>query len=595
MSYLVLARKWRPHTFEEVIGQEHVTTTLENAIKSDRLASAYIFSGPRGVGKTTTARILAKALNCENGPTITPCNECSICKEITSGNSIDVLEIDGASNRGIDEIRNLRESTRYSSAQQRRKIYIIDEVHMLTTEAFNALLKTLEEPPPHVIFIFATTESNKVPATILSRTQRFDFRRIPIPKITEQLQKICAAENIKIDQRALYLIASKSEGCMRDSQSLLDQVISFCGMDIKDDEVADLLGVIGSEIYVEILDGIGTRDVKSILNISKTIYDRGYSFSQLLSGFAEHLNQVLVFKTTKSARFLDENSEFQSKFSEQADRFSELDLIRMYQAVVEAGNDLRWSQNPQLHVEMLLVRLTKIADSIELSMLLSEIDTLKKKALTNPAPAQEFQQTMRIVPQFIPQKREGGLFRQFNGAEKKDDSVSGNESDKVSDTTTKPTYSAPPTLVEIRHKWPEVISRIKKTKISIGSFLDEGKPASISGNQLNIEFAEENQFHIKTVMNDRVFIQGIIKEIMNCQIVINCTTHSSQVEAPVEHIVEVEQPVEIKRVVQDDSPRAYEPQRPAQSNKSKSTDSSWINDHPIAQKIIEAFEGEEID
>ncbi len=261
MGYLVIARKWRPKQFEEVVGQEHITLTLQNAIKKDRVASAYLFSGPRGVGKTTTARILAKALNCEKGPTPQPCDSCTPCQEIAEGHSIDVLEIDGASNRGIDEVRSLRESTRYTPSNLRYKIYIIDEVHMLTTEAFNALLKTLEEPPPHVVFIFATTEANKVPATILSRCQRFDFRRIPQEKIVEQLKKICDQETIQIDDQALYLIARKSEGCMRDSQSLLDQVLSFSDHTVSKDDVISLLGIIQHDEFFTISEAIARKAI----------------------------------------------------------------------------------------------------------------------------------------------------------------------------------------------------------------------------------------------------------------------------------------------------------------------------------------------
>ncbi|MGE5855121.1 MAG: DNA polymerase III subunit gamma/tau, partial [Syntrophaceae bacterium] len=229
MEYLVLARKWRPQVFEDVVGQDHVITTLRNAIRLGRVAHAFIFSGPRGVGKTSVARILAKALNCEKGPSEIPCNACANCREITEGSSMDVREIDGASNRGIDEIRELRENVKFSPSSSRYKIYIIDEVHMLTKEAFNALLKTLEEPPEHVMFIFATTEVHKVPATILSRCQRFDFRRISIEEIMTRLRYIAGEEKVTIDEDALMVIAKKGDGSLRDSQSIFDQVRSFCG------------------------------------------------------------------------------------------------------------------------------------------------------------------------------------------------------------------------------------------------------------------------------------------------------------------------------------------------------------------------------
>ena len=229
MSYLVLARKKRPQVFEDVIGQRPITQTLQNAIAQKRVAHAFLFTGPRGVGKTSTARILAKALNCEKGPQMNPCNQCPACKEISEGNSIDVIEIDGASNRGIDEVRELRENVRYTPAKSRYKIFIIDEVHMLTLPAFNALLKTLEEPPPHIVFIFATTEPHKIPATILSRCQRYDFKRIPSGEIVQHLRRIVDEEKIEVSQRALSTLARESEGSMRDAQSLLDRLISYGG------------------------------------------------------------------------------------------------------------------------------------------------------------------------------------------------------------------------------------------------------------------------------------------------------------------------------------------------------------------------------
>src|SRR3989338_2505803 len=265
MSYQIFARKFRPQTFDEIIGQEPIAVTLKNAISKQRVAQSFLFTGSRGVGKTSTARILAKALNCEQGPTTTPCNQCGSCEEITKGTSLDVLEIDGASNRGIDEIRNLRENVKFKAAHGRYKVYIIDEVHMLTGEAFNALLKTLEEPPEHVKFIFATTEVHKVPLTILSRCQRFNFKRISTGEIAKKLKEVAKLEKIKVSEQALFLIAKASEGSLRDAESLLDQLASFGEGEVKEGDITFSLGLTDPEIYVSLLEAIKSRDGRRVL------------------------------------------------------------------------------------------------------------------------------------------------------------------------------------------------------------------------------------------------------------------------------------------------------------------------------------------
>src|ERR1043166_334525 len=271
MSYIVTARKWRPMVFEDVVGQSHVTTTLRNAIGTDRLSHSYIFSGPRGVGKTTTARILAKAINCLHPKDQNPDNECELCREITENRSVNVFEIDGASNRGVDEIRNLREAVRYGPANGRYKVYIIDEVHMLTKEAFNALLKTLEEPPSYIIFIFATTEIHKVPLTILSRCQRFDFRRIATEEIMGRLRFIAGQEKITIGEDALFIIAKRSDGSMRDAQSIFDQIVSFCGDTIDTAEMVRMLNVVDEEIYFRTTDAVRSKDAPGALALIEEI------------------------------------------------------------------------------------------------------------------------------------------------------------------------------------------------------------------------------------------------------------------------------------------------------------------------------------
>ncbi|GAG77910.1 unnamed protein product, partial [marine sediment metagenome] len=278
--YLVIARKYRPKYFSEIVGQEHITKTLINAINDYRVAHAYLFSGPRGVGKTTTARILSKSLNCQKGPTALPCNTCSNCREIDDSINLDVLEIDGASNRGIEEIRTLQENTRYAPGRGNYKIYIIDEVHMLTKHAFNALLKTLEEPPKHVIFIFATTEPHKVPMTVLSRCQRFNFRRLTVSEIEGKLKEISEKEKIPVEDLAVKLIARQADGSLRDGESMLDQLFTYSDGKITVNDVRQMFGFVEEEIYFSLTDSIKGKDEKKILKIIDTVFDKGYDMEE---------------------------------------------------------------------------------------------------------------------------------------------------------------------------------------------------------------------------------------------------------------------------------------------------------------------------
>ncbi len=296
MSYLVIARKYRPQTFDEVVGQGHVSRTLKNAIKMGRIAHAYLFSGPRGVGKTTVARIMAKALNCENGPTPEPCNQCKMCTGINDGSVTDVYEIDGASNTGVDDIRELRENVRYLPSAGRYNIYIIDEVHMLSTNAFNALLKILEEPPDHVIFLFATTEPHKIPVTVLSRVQRFDFRRLGLKEIADSLNKIAKKEGIKISDSAFTIISREAEGSMRDAQSLMDQVVGFAGEDVTEDDVRGVLGLTDRELLFKITDAVMKKDAPLTLSIVNEVYDQGYDINQYFRELLELMRNILVTK-----------------------------------------------------------------------------------------------------------------------------------------------------------------------------------------------------------------------------------------------------------------------------------------------------------
>lgn len=378
MSYLVIARKYRPMHFDDVIGQEHITTTLKNAIDSKRIAHAYIFSGPRGVGKTTTARIFAKAINCEKGgPTTTPCNECLNCTEITGGRSLDVLEVDGASNRGIDEIRSLRDNVRYMPVRGGYKIYIIDEFHMITKDAFNALLKTLEEPPPQVIFIFATTEPNKILPTILSRCQRFDFKRVPAEKIVGRLKHICAEEKITIDEESLYAMAHMSDGGMRDSLTLLDQVISFCGMDVKIDQLRSALGIINVEVYFELTDIIHKKQTAEGFMFAAKILDAGWDITEFLHGFMEHIRNLLMAKACGAQALTEVFEGYQRRYALSIGNFNEADLLRMMNLVSETVQRIKWSQKQKFIFELMLMKLIHMESTVQISNLIHKLEEIE--------------------------------------------------------------------------------------------------------------------------------------------------------------------------------------------------------------------------
>lgn len=345
---------------------------MQNAIQMERIGHAYLFSGPRGVGKTTTARILAKGLNCEKGPTITPCNTCPSCQEIASGRSIDVFEIDAASNTGVDNIRELRESAKYAAARSRYKIFIIDEVHMLSTSAFNALLKILEEPPPHVVFIMATTERHKVPATILSRCQQFIFRTISPAEIQAHLRQIADREGIKIDDRALSYIVKASEGSMRDAQSLLDQIISFSGQDVVDEDVRDVLGFIPSEILDRTSEGLANRDSRALLENIAIVVDQGLNLQQFVREFIGRVRDLLMIKLGLEDKVIGGADERRA-LSEQAKAFSEQDLIRFFDLLLRIESELRWTSQARFHLEVGFVKLAKIGYVRDIEDVLREV------------------------------------------------------------------------------------------------------------------------------------------------------------------------------------------------------------------------------
>jgi DNA polymerase-3 subunit gamma/tau len=374
MSYQVIARKWRPQTFKDLVGQGHVTETLANAIRNNRVAHAYIFSGARGVGKTTAARILAKAMNCVNGPTAEPCGVCDSCKEIAAGTSLDVIEIDAASNRGIDQIRELREMVRYAPAAARSKVVILDEAHMLTGEASNALLKTLEEPPDRVIFVMATTEPENLVDTIRSRSQHFHFRALTFAEITGRLQEIAAKENLKIEPGALAVIARMAEGSLRDALSLLEQARAFCGDTIPDKEVRELLGVVPDDALEELVGAIASGSADRALGLVHTFQKEGRNLQHFCREAIRHMRNLLI------ARVCGADSELIAATPDQrpgleraAAQFSEEDLTRFFQILLQTDEDLRRKPDPRVHLEMGLLRLINASRLAPLEELLAEV------------------------------------------------------------------------------------------------------------------------------------------------------------------------------------------------------------------------------
>jgi DNA polymerase III subunit gamma/tau len=373
MTYQVIARKWRPQSFADLVGQEHVTETLANAIKMNRVAHAYIFSGARGVGKTTAARILAKALNCVNGPTAEPCGECDSCKEIAAGSSLDVIEIDAASNRGIDQIRELREMVRYAPAASRSKVVILDEAHMLTGEASNALLKTLEEPPERVIFVMATTQPEDLEDTIRSRSQHFHFRALTFSEITSRLQYIAEKEGLKIDDGALSVMARMAEGSMRDALSLLEQARAYCGDDIHDEPVRNLLGVVPEDALRELVEAIAGQSAERALGLVHTFQKEGRNLQHFCREAIRHMRNLLIARVCGAdSDLIAATPEQRPGLEKAAALFSEEDLTRYFQILLQTENDLRHKSDPRVHLEMGLLRMVNAARLAPLEELLSQ-------------------------------------------------------------------------------------------------------------------------------------------------------------------------------------------------------------------------------
>ena len=391
-GYLVAARKYRPALFREVVAQEHVTDTLKNALKLDRLAHAYLFSGPRGVGKTTTARILAKAINCttpaeEREDQAEPCRECDSCRAFEDGRSLNIFEIDAASNNKVDDIRELRETVRVPPQGSKKKVYIIDEVHMLSKQAFNALLKTLEEPPPHALFIFATTEPHKVLPTILSRCQRFDFRRIPVPEVVDRLREICEAEDITADEESLMLVARKGDGALRDALSAFDQAVSLCGTDLQYAELAQAMGVVDLDLFFQLTDHVRSQHSAGVLQLVERIMREGYDLQEFLAGLAEHLRNLLVARSLDDDSLIEAAAATRQRYAAASQHFEESDLLRLLMIAGDAEDAIKNSSQPRLKLEMALLKMASITHAVDLRNALTKLDRLEQMVDDGTLPA----------------------------------------------------------------------------------------------------------------------------------------------------------------------------------------------------------------
>ena len=448
MPYIPLYRKWRSQNFDEIVGQGPIVQTLKNAIKSDRISHAYLFSGPRGTGKTSTARIFAKALNCVKGPTPEPCGTCDMCVKIKNGHAVDVTEIDAASNRGIDEIRDLREKVRYTPIEGKYKVYIIDEVHMLTSEAFNALLKTLEEPPLHIIFILATTEPQKVPVTIASRCQRLDFKRLSNPEMVAQINKIAGAEGIKIEDNAAALIARNSEGSMRDAISLLDQLISFSGKNIKHDDVISLLGTASADHIFEFGDALGRGDISKLFDLINQMVSEGRSVPQTTKDILLHMRN-LMFAMLGSESVIEESSEHITKLKEQSKLFSMDKIKEIMKIVSRAEIDMKWHPQARLLLEVAVM----------------------EACSGSPAPKAE--------PK-IEEEKEKKMFKL---------------SDLAGKTMSKPSVPTAGNIFELKSNWQTILDEVKKKNVFAYISLHEGEPSQLDDGKLVVKFKKGFAFH----------------------------------------------------------------------------------------------------
>lgn len=559
--YLVLARKWRPQNFESVVGQEHITRTLQNAIVSGRIGHAFLFIGSRGIGKTTTARILAKALNCESasGPTPTPCDTCDNCRTIAAGTSIDVIEIDGASNNGVEDVRQIRDNIRLVPSRSRYKIYVIDEVHQLSSPAFNALLKTLEEPPEHAVFILATTEAHKVPATIISRCQRYDFRRVGMESISKLLRNILDAEGVTCSDEALYAIARAADGGIRDAESILEQIISYCGKQITFHDVFDVLGLVDWTVMHRLCRAMLDQDIAAQLRIVEDVVVAGKDLSQFVQDILQYFRNLLVCKTSDPAGLLALPDEDIAAMKEIAGQFTLTNLIRLVEQFAELAKDFDSQLAQRIALEALLIRLSKVSVEVSVDTVLEKLVQLGAggmSAVVDPAPRTPMAKSV--------------------GAAAAPLQVTVPAEDEAPDAEPEARRKVRVTTANMERAWQRVAELASGRSLKLGIALAHARPVAIEDDTIVLRFPEEQRSSLSQV--EQRDNQNILGEVLS-----ELTSNVTRCRVDAQGMAAV------------DAPQPDERRAPVSAGTVSQEEARTALQDPHVARVVEVFRGRIVD